>query len=243
MKKRSKDGVIRFIADKGFYIILFLCITAIGASAYVLFYSDAANQAQEMVFSADDFLPGEIEVADNFVFTMPEQEPREAPAVTQTAPEPPKEKPAESTAAEKKPEPVKMFFVKPLNGIVIEPFSGQELAYNRTLGDWRVHNGTDIKADLGAKVNAIADGTVTKVYQDPMLGTTVVIEHLGGYVSIYQNLMAEPGVTEGHKVLAGAVIGGVGDTAASEIRVEPHLHICLMKDGELVDPMTVINLD
>jgi len=36
----------------------------------------------------------------------------------------------------------------PVDGEIIEKFSEDELVYSRTLGDWRVHNGIDIKAEL-----------------------------------------------------------------------------------------------
>ena len=47
--------------------------------------------------------------------------------------------------------------------------------------DWRTHNGIDIAATAGQAVASIADGTVTAIYEDDYLGTTVVLSHGNGY--------------------------------------------------------------
>ena len=42
------------------------------------------------------------------------------------------------------------------------PFSNGKLVKNATLADWRTHDGVDIRAEVGDKVCAMADGTVTR---------------------------------------------------------------------------------
>ena len=51
----------------------------------------------------------------------------------------------------------------------------EALAYSETMGDWRTHDGMDLAVSLGTKVIATAAGTVSKVFEDPFMGTTVEI--------------------------------------------------------------------
>ena len=99
----------------------------------------------------------------------------------------------------------------------------------------------DIAAEAGTSVLAASSGTVISVEEDPLMGTTVVIEHDGGYQTTYSNLQAEPSVAEGDTVSAGQIIGTVGDTAAAEAAQGPHLHFSVTCDGEPVDPQSFLN--
>ena len=73
------------------------------------------------------------------------------------------------------------------------------------------------------------------------MGTTVVIQHSGGYETTYANLQAEPAVETGDTVSAGQTIGTVGTTAAAEAAQGAHLHFSVAKDGEAVDPGAFLN--
>lgn len=126
--------------------------------------------------------------------------------------------------------------VSPLNGEVLAAFSVDALAYNPTLEDWRIHDGVDIAAQAGSTVLAASSGTVSAVLDDPMMGTTVVIDHDGGYRTTYANLQSVPTVENGDAVSAGQIIGAVGATAAAEAAQSPHLHFSVSKNGELIDP-------
>ena len=117
----------------------------------------------------------------------------------------------------------------------------EELVYSPTLGDWRTHNGVDIAAQQGTTVLAASAGAVLSVTDDPLMGTTVVIQHSGGYETTYANLQAEPAVETGDTVSAGQTIGAVGTTAAAEAAQGAHLHFSVAKDGEAVDPDAFLN--
>jgi murein DD-endopeptidase MepM/ murein hydrolase activator NlpD len=110
--------------------------------------------------------------------------------------------------------------------------------------DYRVHCGIDIGADAGTAVMAAADGEISKVYYDPMMGQTVEITHVGGYTTIYKNLQTKlpSGTLEGAKVSAGDTIGYVGDTALVEISESPHLHFEIIKDEEYTNPLSNITV-
>ncbi|MGI6577022.1 MAG: peptidoglycan DD-metalloendopeptidase family protein [Eubacteriales bacterium] len=62
MKKKKPNKIIDFFAEKGFYIILILCIAAIGISGYVLFFSND-NDDNDML-SIGDNNPGDITDTD-----------------------------------------------------------------------------------------------------------------------------------------------------------------------------------
>lgn len=128
--------------------------------------------------------------------------------------------------------------VKPVAGYISREFSADELLYTPTMNDFRTHDGIDIAADIGSPVCAFADGIVADVYNDPFMGTTVVIKHSGGLVSSYSNLSSElpQGITVGAAVKVGDTIGGVGETAIVESAEVPHVHFEIYKDELCVNP-------
>ena len=129
-------------------------------------------------------------------------------------------------------------FSLPVNGEISMDFSDSVPVFSPTMGDWRTHLGVDVLSELGSEVLAVADGTVTNIWDDPFMGTCITIEHSGKAVSVYKNLAKEvgDGIVVGCAVKAGDVIGTVGETAMNEIAQEPHLHYELTVDGKNVDP-------
>lgn len=132
------------------------------------------------------------------------------------------------------------FFMRPVQGEVGKDFSGEDLVYNQTLNDWRVHAGIDILAQSGTQVRAAANGRVSAVEKDGMLGCTVEITHADGYVTRYANLLEQTAVAVGDEVEIGQVIGGVGTTAMAESLDPVHLHFEVYRDGVAIDPESVL---
>ena len=120
---------------------------------------------------------------------------------------------------------------------MLAPFSGDELVYNETLGDWRTHNGVDLAAEAGEPVKAAALGQVSAVYQDAVWGWTVEVSD-GSRVYRYQGLEA-PAVQADDEVHAGDVLGKVGRVPA-EAKLPSHLHFEVRQDGSCVDPETAL---
>ena len=274
MSKKNKNGFVEFLAGKGFYIILILCVAAIGVSGYMLFFSgggeeddlalsyldDPINSAEDTNFDRITMptLPGttpkieptpaqdDVPAAAVTTIPRPDPTPKQSPAPS-TAPllsisPPPSPTPAPEVSPSPSTSPVSSgglpgVFVWPVYGETVNAFSEEDFIYNKTMGDWRVHMGIDIECALGTQVAAVADGVVRDVYDDVFLGTTVVVEHSGGLVSYYSNLMKKPNVVLDEKVTAGQVIGGVGQTAEGERREVNHLHFEMRLDGILVDPL------
>lgn len=129
--------------------------------------------------------------------------------------------------------------VMPVNGTVTKEFTDDVAVYSLTMNDYRVHNGIDIYAPVGTNVAACAAGTVDRVWDDPFLGKCIEINHGGGIKSSYSNLSPElpRGMEAGATVLAGEVIGGVGETMIIEMADTDHLHFTLSIDGMMVNPL------
>ena len=231
----KKWDAIRGSAE--FYITMAVCLVVIGVSGYFLLFGGVSPEER-----LEEEAPSEEAIVTD---PAPEVEvSAEEPVVETIAPEP-VETPAVMPEVEIDDTPVvaeiPRQLVDPLEGEVITAFSMEELVYNATLGDWRTHDGVDIAAEAGTSVLAASSGTVISVEEDPLMGTTVVIEHDGGYQTTYSNLQAEPSVAEGDTVSAGQIIGAVGDTAAAEAAQGPHLHFSVTCDGEPVDPQSFLN--
>lgn len=127
---------------------------------------------------------------------------------------------------------------RPATGYISREFSGDELLYTPTMNDFRTHGGIDIAADIGSPVCSFADGIVSDIYDDPFMGTTVVISHSGSLVSSYSNLSPDlpREISVGATVTVGQVIGGIGETAIIESADIPHLHFELYRNEECINP-------
>ena len=146
----------------------------------------------------------------------------------------PRKTPAPEKETEVKPEPEKKRFILPADGKIFAKFSGDELVYNRTMDDWRTHNGIDIRAMRDDPIKSCADGTVKKIYTDGLLGVVIEVDH-GDFTARYCGLDTKTFVKEGDKVSQGQNIGKVGEIDM-EINEEPHIHLEILKDGKYTDP-------
>jgi murein DD-endopeptidase MepM/ murein hydrolase activator NlpD len=79
-------------------------------------------------------------------------------------------------------------FASPAEGTVAKAHDLSVLVYSVTMDDLRVHCGIDISANSGDDVLCAADGEISKIYSDPLMGSCIEITHSGGAVSIYKNL-------------------------------------------------------
>ncbi len=132
-------------------------------------------------------------------------------------------------------------YIAPVAGNVIKNHSTDTPVYSNTLEEWRIHTGIDISTAEGADVFAAADGKVSEVYSDPLLGKTVEITHSDGTKTRYSNLSSDGLVKLGTVVSSGTKIGSVGDSAITEVADEAHLHFEVIKDEKQVDPLSVIS--
>lgn len=221
------------LSGTGFYVLLAVCLLAAAVSGWFLLF--AREDAPEE--TAPVPAPVSASAPDLYVPEPKEEEPpvetaAPAPVEVEIVPAMP-EVPVDDTPVMAE---APRLVVSPLNGEVLMAFSVDQLVYSPTLADWRTHDGVDISAKPGTTVLAATAGTVASVEDDPLMGTTVVIDHEGGYTTTYANLQAKPTVLPGDLVTAGQIIGAVGTTAAAEAAQSPHLHFSVSRNGEAVDP-------
>ena len=198
--------------------VLTLIITVLMAG----FLNDSTEENAPAVATSEE----NIEVVEK---TEETEETSEPPVVSQE----PETKPA--------PNPIPEFSA-PCEGGLLQEFSIHAPLYNETLDDWRVHMGVDISAPIGTKVKAIADGIISNKYEDLRHGYTVIIDHEGGFRSVYSNLAELDTAVIGCRVAQGTVISSVGDTTLYETIADTHLHLELMKDEEHVNPLEYFKL-
>lgn len=234
------------LGGKGFYIALMLCVSIIALSAWMIVNNSGEDEEVEQV-SVTNTPDLQYEVSDWDIDPMPtEIILPEIPEVAEIFEPAPTEEPVAEVVAQVTPVPTqpvdlsRQSYVWPVIGEVKPGYSMDALVYNETMGDWRTHDGVDITAQAGEYVRAASDGTVAEVYEDVLYGTTIIIEHGAGLVSYYANLQAEPVVKAGDEVLAGDVIGAVGDTALCETAQPAHLHFAMSLNSESIDPATYL---
>ncbi len=260
-KRSPGSGLAAFLAGKGFYIALSLCAVIIGVTAWAMMksaktgyteapantdaylseYADAEYTPATPVDAPKLTQPGGLLAPES---ALPEetgpslsaQTPEESPSAQAAAPAATPEAAAPVWNETDGAATTSQIFCWPLNGEIENPYSADALVFNRTMSDWRTHEGVDIAAPLGTQVMAAASGRVEDICTDELYGVTVVIDHLGGLRSVYANLAETPTVQVGDSVLAGEIIGAVGTTALCEAGEVTHLHFAMTQDGASVDP-------
>jgi len=97
----------------------------------------------------------------------------------------------------------------------------------------KLHTGVDIGVGWGKSIVAAQTGTTIYAGWLGGYGKAVMIDHGGGYVTLYGHLSSWS-VGVGQKVNKGDVVGKCGTTGVS---TGPHLHFEVRENGEYVDPM------
>ncbi len=259
MSFRKRIGKSRFLAainKDSFYIVLFMCLVLLAATAVwvtrnnMQYFSqrDLPNEENQMQeeYQIEELPPGEN---SQTVLIDGEQPQDEQPAGQQPQESAPNQEAEQNTAAANSQEPVvaassqvektgtkKERMIVPLLGKIIMDYARDNLVYSKTLEQWTTHCGIDISASVGTPVKAVKSGTVTEITNHPMLGIMITIDHGNGLVTRYANLQNGNMVEEGQKLEQGKVISGVGNTAEFEIGDSPHLHFEVLEDGEHRDP-------
>ena len=252
---QSRFGSLKnFLKDKGYYIVLILCLAAVGISGYI-FVSTAVQQNDSIVSGQESLsVPTKIEdttktkpsrpetssVRPDTSASVPSFGNAESGGSTETNED--SKSGAQEPAKLETPQPPAIEQTAwPIDGSTVQPYSVDQLSYNATMQDWRTHNGIDIAAAAGQAVMAAADGTVTAIYEDDYLGTTVVLSHGSGYTTRYCNLEQETTVSIGDSLKCGDQVGKVGQTAMLEIGQEPHLHFEVYCNNVSMDPTVFLS--
>lgn len=231
------EKLTQFVSGKGFYLVVLVCVAAIGVSGYFLMRSIVSGGEEPATAVAGNTQMPDVRPSAGVTASA---KPSPTPVIT-AAPSPspsaaPSEQPEASPEVQASQKPAALVFTWPVNGAVIASFSVETLLYDETMLDWRTHEGIDLSAAVGTRVLATAAGTVSEIYEDELMGVTLVIDHGEGLESVYSNLSSDLSVEVGESVFTGDIIGEVGDTAAAESGREPHLHLAMYQDGAPVNP-------
>jgi len=227
--KINKQSVKTFFQKQGLYILIFLCVAAAGITALVAWPrpQEAAPEDSGTDVSLIDVPNLEQEMAAASQSPTPSVSPSPSPTATPTAsPKPTAHSGSNGSGS--------ISLKKPVEGKIINSFSGDELVYFASLDMWATHNGVDIQAEKDAPVSAALSGTVKDVYADESNGGVVVIEHSDKAVTLYAGL-SEMSVNKDDKVNAGQQIGKIGEMP-KELDLSYHLHFEYMVNGEYKDP-------
>ncbi|GAC1544900.1 MAG: peptidoglycan DD-metalloendopeptidase family protein [Vulcanimicrobiaceae bacterium] len=120
-------------------------------------------------------------------------------------------------------------FAWPASGPITDPFG---MRMHPVSHQWRMHNGLDIGAPMGATITASAPGRVIFAGWEGGYGNTIIVDH-GGATSTLYGHCSQLFVSDGQEVQRGQAIGAVGSTGIS---TGPHLHFEIRINGVAVDP-------
>jgi murein DD-endopeptidase MepM/ murein hydrolase activator NlpD len=223
--------------NRGFYIALGVCLIAVGAAAWTT-YDSVTDYTAPQTDVRSEAAKANNTVSGIFITEPQLPDPASAEPAAEVQSTAPSAAPAESEPAvqtEAKPAAA-VSYSAPVSGEVLQPFS-KKAVYNKTLGDYRAHTGVDLKAAAGERVAAIADGVVTSVRSGGEAGNSVLVKH--GDLEAWYCGLDQISVQEGQNVAQGQQLGTVG-VNPSEASEESHLHFAVIKDGQYLDPMTLL---
>ena len=245
----------RFISYKGFYAALAVCLAGAGIATWMA-VDRTVNVIEHLgipLGQQENVFPGfpELEEVD-----LPVPGVRLPPVTPQAPSQPSDELPSSSISSSYSEEPPKpqeqsepppqpavsprLVYVLPLRGDIVKQFSDGELVRNHALGDWRTHDGIDIRAEKGAEILAAADGVVAEIRSDPLWGTVIIIDHADGHQTYYSGLAANVPVQQGENVSARQAIGQL-EGVPIEAPDRAHLHFGVRRDGAWINPLDLIN--
>ena len=126
----------------------------------------------------------------------------------------------------------------PVGTQILKDYSNGIMVKSKTMNDWRLHNGVDFSGEDGSEVKAVRGGTVIDVYTDSMWGNVVEIDHGDSMIAKYCGL-DDIRVSKDDNVSGEQVIGILGEIPV-ESADAPHLHLEILKDGTVSDPLTAL---
>lgn len=230
----------------GFYTALSVCVIAVGMAAYSTYTSLSGyfDSEPEETVAVERVVTGvtETEAEKTTVTETQTESEKPSTAATETTEAPEEE--TETTPKETKTALETMLSVKtslsfPLdNAKVIQEYS-EDSVYNKTLNQWSAHTGVDFACEKGDNVYSMGEGKVTRIYNDDLLGKTVVVKS-ATYTSYYSGLSEQVKVQKGQNVKTGDVLG-LADTVPSEALEGSHIHIAVKVDGQYVDALSLLN--
>ena len=241
----NKKSPARFLQGKGFYAALALII---GGAAIASFLAVSEMIQSFATPDAVNSQAGQEDIAWNSPTEQTEKRQDNVPV--SSAPVSPSQSTASSAAPSQAVSPQSdapadtpasqtPSYTLPLaDTAVLQMYSGNELVYSETMGDWRTHNGVDLTGKESQAVVAPIAGKIAKAYADDMWGGVVEMQQ-GEFTVRLCGLATPLTVKEGDEMKTGQVLGKLGAINA-ESALAPHLHVEIEKDGEIVDPAVLL---
>lgn len=130
--------------------------------------------------------------------------------------------------------------VWPIVGDVLINYSMDKTIYFPTLQQYKYNPAIVIAATQGESISAAANGRVTTVDYDPVIGNMVVMDLGNGYELTYGQL-ENITVSEGSYVSVGDGIGTVASPTKYYSLEGTNVYFKLTKDGNPVNPMTQLH--
>lgn len=173
------------------------------------------------------------------------QKPTEAPQTEQPTDPIETEKPTEKPTGSTNVGNSLPSFILPVSGTLSSKHDPDLQVFSPTMNDYRVHLGIDLVTRENAPVYSAADGKISKIWVDPLMGYCMAVSHSGNCVTVYKNLADSlpDGISEGVSVRSGQLIASVGNSAMIEIGSEPHLHFEMTVGDLAVDPLDYFDED
>lgn len=231
------NHIKQFFKEKGLYLFCLAMVFAATAAGILALRSIVGNVADLTRLRKEALQDDTTWTQPDTAIDKPAQDvpkPTTAPTTAPTAEPRTTTPPAESTASAQAAAAPGIWDAKPLAA-----FSGDELVYSATLGDWRTHNGIDYAAREGEAVPSPVDGSVVLAGADGSWGPVVAVKDSAGRVWRLCGV-ASPKVKEGDTVSAGQVLGTVGSVSC-ECAEESHLHLEVKQGDSYLDPAACRN--
>lgn len=221
--KRTNSKFLSFMKRNAVYLVLSLCIIAVGVSITLMLLNNNVDQQLD----AEPDVPTVIEPIETIDPVVPSdpviQEPEDQPTVIE-------------------PVDVPITFIMPVDSTTSIGAYSETMVFNSTLGRFSAHLAIDFFAPEGTEVFAVCDGTIESVETTLLKGTTVVIDHGNGLKTIYNSLADGESVSVGQSVKKGDVIGAVSTSNRQEAGSGAHLHFEVSENGELIDPAKYLEM-
>ena len=215
--EQKTNKFLTFMKRNAVYLILSLCIIAVGVSITLMLLNREVD--------------GQASIPNDQVQTVD--------PVPDT-PSNPVDKPDDTIITEPVVAPIT--FIMPVENPTSIGAYSETMVFNSTLGRFSSHMAIDFFASEGTDVLAVYGGTVKSVETTLLKGTTVVIDHGDGLMSVYNSLADGESVSVGQKVAKGDIIGKVSLSNRQESGDGAHLHFEVMENGKYIDPAKYLEL-
>lgn len=213
--EKTKGNFFTFLKKNAVYIVLVLCILAVGLSV-ALTLVDGKSASIDSTLGSEQDSVGSVDENENV-----------------------------DSPADIPDEPVSnvVTFIMPVqNATEIGEYS-ESMVFNSLLGRFSTHMAVDFFAPEGTLVYATYGGTIESVENTLLKGTTITIDHGNGLKTVYNSILDGDRVMPGQTVKQGDVIGEISVSNRQEADLGAHLHFEVYEDGVNIDPAKYLTFD